>query len=183
MRLTYAVIPLIILVSVSAIWGWFFKAPDIRALPVWNEAQQIKTVTKIKRVSVPGPEKIITIEKEKVVEKLKLPDWIKEDKNLQVIATAEIAPYKGKTDAITLMNTQTGASQIQVKQRPLPFAALDNTASVGVAYYPVHSDSLGPVAIEGKYRFGRIMNFNGEIKGDVDSKGNFRAGAGIVYEW
>jgi hypothetical protein len=75
---------------------------------------------------------IITVEKEVVVEKLKLPDWIKTDENKQVVATAEIVAYKGKTDAVAILDTKTGASEIVAKQVPLPLVGFENDKELGL---------------------------------------------------
>lgn len=124
---------IITLAFVSAIWAWYgeHNKPPI-SNTVYVPVKEIKEVEKIKRVEIPGPERVVTIEKQVVVEKLKLPDWIKTDANKQVIATAEIEPFEGKTNAAAILDTKTGASEIIAKQIPLSFAAFENKKELGV---------------------------------------------------
>ncbi len=158
--------------GIGAALGWYGKPADIRALPVWNEAQPVKTVTKIKTVKVPGPKEVITIEKEKIVEKLKLPDWVKDDVNQQAIATAEIPPYEGKTNAVALLNTQDGSSRIIAKQMPLPFFDVPNEWEIGGGYgIDTHGQQMAQ--IDARWTFLRLGDIRvaGYIEGNSRPEG------------
>jgi len=105
---------------------------------------EIKEVIKYKTVKVPVKE-VVTYEKEKVVEKLKLPDWIIKDENKQVITTGEIKSYRGKTDVVTVLDTKTGESEMIAKQRPLPFIGIDATLSAYLEMKVMGSDYAQPI--------------------------------------
>jgi glucose/arabinose dehydrogenase len=106
------------------------KAPDV-SQQQYAPAPEVKETVKIKRVEVPGPTKIVTIEKEVVAEKLKLPGEISSNPDKQIIATAVVAPYDGDTHAVAVMDTKTGQGSISVKQEPLPFFAFKNLKEMG----------------------------------------------------
>jgi len=91
----------ITLALMSALYAWYGERnkPPV-SQKVYIPVEQIKEVEKIKRVEVPGPEKIVTIEKKVIVEKLKLPEWFMAETE-QAIATAVIPPYDGDTQAMT----------------------------------------------------------------------------------
>ncbi len=139
----------------SAVYFWFAD----RFKPVVSQIEyikvpEVKTVTKIERVTIPGPERIVTIEKPVIVDKLKLPDWVK-SADKQVIATAEIAPHEGKTNAIAVLDVKTGISEIIAKQEPLPFLAFTRDKEVYVrAGYDTSLSVQGTVG--GRWRFTRI---------------------------
>jgi hypothetical protein len=111
-------------------WDWHHK-PSTAATTTYAPAAPIPAAEKIKVVTMPGPPQIVTVEKERVVEKLKLPDAIAKDRDKQVVATAEVVPYAGKTDAVALLDTRTGQAEIELKQEPLPFFGLENGKEVG----------------------------------------------------
>jgi hypothetical protein len=94
-------------------------------------AAPIPAASRIKVVTIPGPPQIVTVEKERVVEKLKLPDAIAKDPDKQVVATAEVGPYAGKTDAVAVLDTRSGKAEVELKQEPLPFFGLENGKEVG----------------------------------------------------
>ena len=98
---------LLIVATTSAVYYWY-KKPVAGSGTGYEKPPAIPVVTKIKIVEVPGPTKIVTIEKEVIVEKLKLPDWIKNNPDEQAIASAVVAPYKGKTNSVGILNTKTG---------------------------------------------------------------------------
>jgi len=179
---------LLLLAVSSSVYFWFAgqRAPAI-SKKEYVPAPQIKTVEKIKRVEVPGPERIVTIEKQVIVEKLKLPDWVKSDENKQVTATAEIQPYEGKTNAVSVLDTKTGISEIIAKQVPLPFVALINDKEL-YAKIGYSTSRETKVSVGGRYLFGRLgkikVGFYGE--GQAAADGNRSAGeavAGVVITY
>ena len=121
---------MVLCMAASMAWSLYHKTPAA-ATANYVSAPTIAAAEKIRVVTVPGPPRIVTIEKERVVEKLKLPDAIAKDPDRQVVATAEVAPYAGKTDAIALLDTRTGRAEIDLRQEPLPFFGFEDGKEVG----------------------------------------------------
>lgn len=122
----------LVVMGASAIATWLRSGKSTSApQQQFAQAPQIKEVQSIKTVTVPGPTKIVTIDKPVLVRDLKLPDEIAKDEAKQITATAAVGPYAGKTDAISVIDTKTGASEIELKQEPLPFFAFENQKEVG----------------------------------------------------
>jgi hypothetical protein len=178
------VVVAVLLLLASSIYGWFFKPKEV--VEVWQQVPVIEVVEKIKTVKVPGPKEVVTIEKQVVVEKLKLPDWVKTDENKQVIATAEIKPYKGQTDVVALLDTKTGESQILAEQRKLSLFALENTKEVGVRYgisseYGTVTDIYGRITV---LRVGPThLGIYGEVSHKSEGKSDAKAQIDLRYEW
>jgi hypothetical protein len=160
------------LATISALYAWYSgrNKPPVSQIE-YIKVPEIKETIKIKKVEVPGPERIITIEKEIVVEKLKLPDWVKTDANKQVIATAEIAPYEGKTNAAAILDTKTGASEIIAKQVPLSLFGFENKKEIGVRVGYSTDEWEMRSTVFGRWSFARIGNIHLGIYGEANSRG------------
>ena len=122
---------LLLLATVSAIYAWYKeKNKPVISQIEYVKVPEIKEVVKLKRVEVPGPERIVTVEKIKIVEKLNLPEWFSKNQDEQAIATGEVQPYDGKTNVVATLNTKTGVGNIIVKQEPLSFLGFVNDKEI-----------------------------------------------------
>lgn len=171
---------LFLLAAASSLYQWF-KVPT-GSKTEYVKVPEIKEVVKIKRVNVPGPKEIVTIEKQTIIDKLKLPEWIKTDADQQAIATASLEPYKGKTNAVALLNTKTGVGQIVAKQEPLPLFGFVNDKEIGVrAGYSVKNNAEADVYA--RWDFVRVGNVNIGIYGEVTSYGEAKGMVSVGYKW
>lgn len=177
---TNIIIGILLFVGIMAAWSsvhnWY-AAQNAVPVNTWTKPPEPKEVIKIKRIEVPGPERIVTIEKQVVVEKLKLPDWIKTDVNKQVIATAEIVPYEGKTNAAAILDMKTGQSEIIAKQVPLSLFGLENKKEIGVRVGYSTDEWKTRSTVYGRWSFARIGAMHMGIYGEANSSG---AGIGQI---
>jgi hypothetical protein len=171
---------LLILAAASSVYKWYHKSTG--STTTYVKVPEIKEVIKIQRVTVPGPERIVTIEKTVIVDKLKLPEWIKTDADEQAIATAVIEPYKGKTNAVGLLNTKTGVGQIVAKQEPLPLFGFVNDKEIGVRYGTSIKNGM-ETDIYGRWDFVRVGNVNVGVYGEATSYGEAKAMVSVGYKW
>jgi hypothetical protein len=88
-------------------------------------------VEKIRTITVPGPERIVTIEKPVIVDKLDLPREIADNDALQIVANADMPATKAGYSTCAVLDTGTGVSRIIAKEKPLPFFALLNEKEIG----------------------------------------------------
>ena len=180
-----AIIIVAFFVGVATIHAWY-TGMFPKVINQWLPAPPIKTVEKIKKVTVPGPTQIVTIEKQVVVEKLKLPDWIKNDADEQVIATAKIPAYDGDTDAAALLNTKTGIGEIIAKQEPLSLFSLESKAEIG-GKVGWNTDGKNVLKGYGKWDFLRFEKFHLGVYGEgyTDFTGTVKgdAGATVSRKW
>lgn len=163
----------ILLALSSAVYFWYkgnHQTPVSRI--EYIKVPEIKETIKIKRIEVPV-EKIVTLEKTVVVEKLKMPDWFKADANKQAIASAVIEPYEGKTNTVAIIDTKTGVGEIIVKQEPLSLMGFTNDKQLyGKAGYSTNSEIQVTVGAEWKFvRVGKIkVGVFGEGRAAFSSK-------------
>jgi len=182
---TVAIIVLCVAGLICGSLAYFhFKKPVTVNAEQYTAAPEIKQTVKIKRVEVPI-EKIVTIEKQVVVEKLKLPDEIGKNPDKQVIATAVVEPYEGKTNAVAIVDTKTGEGSISVKQEPLPLFAFKNEKAIGGRYgYVADEDGMKQqVDFYGHYTFMRVWRVHVGVYGEVNSKPEGRMALDISYRW
>jgi hypothetical protein len=179
---------LLLLATISATYGWY-KANNKPPVPntTYIKVPEIKEVVKIKKVEVPGPERIVTVEKIKIVEKLKLPEWFAENTDEQAIATGEVQPYEGKTNVVATLNTKTGVGGIIAKQEPLSFMGFANDKEIYLKG-GYTSSREAEITGGGRWLFGRV----GKIKvgGYAEARGQFnenntagQASAGIMITY
>ena len=143
------------LALISCIYNWYKPANPVTTKEYIRVPEE-KQVQVIKRVPVPGPTVIQTIEKPVIVEKLKLPDWFAADKNEQAIANADLQPSKGGYSVIGTINTQTGKGGIIAKEKERPFFDFPNEKEIGLRA-GITNNGMG-ADIYGKWDFVRAGN-------------------------
>ena len=183
-----AVLAFLLLALVSAVYAWYVEKtkPPVSSVE-YIKGPEIKETIKIKRVEVPV-EKIVTIEKEVLIEKIKMPDWFKTDTNKQAIATAVIAPYEGNTNAVAVLDTKSGVGEIVVKQEELSLVGLINDKQIyGKAGYSTNQETQVTIGADWKFaRVGKIrVGFFGEgraafVRGEVGNRYPVEAVAGVI---
>lgn len=158
----------------GSIYGWYREMnKPVTSTVRYVDVEKIKEVEKIKKVNVPGPKEIITIEKKVLVEKEKLPDWFVSDKNEQAIATGVVPPYKGDTNVIATLNTETGKGNLVTRQVPLSFLRFENERQFyGKIGYSTNSEIQ--VTLGGQYKFAGIGNI--DVGLFVEGRGYFENG-------
>jgi hypothetical protein len=116
----------------SGIYVWYKTGHSILNTTVYTVAKEIPKAANIAKKKVQPPPTITTIDKPIISAKLELPAWVKDSPDEQVIATAVIEPYKGTTNAIAVMNTKEGTTQIIAKQQPLSFFGFVGEKEIGI---------------------------------------------------
>jgi hypothetical protein len=173
-------IGLLLIATGSAFYFWYKKPTG--STTTYIKVPEIKEVIKIKRVEVPGPERVVTIEKKVIVEKLNLPSWFKDNIDEQAIATAVIESYKGKTNTVATLNTKTGVGQIIAKQDPLPLLGFLNDKEVGVrAGINIKGEMV--TSLYGQWDFARVGNFKIGVYADADSLGQSKAQVSVGFRF
>jgi hypothetical protein len=170
----------IILAVSSATWNWYH--PQIRTLTQteYQTVTQEKEVVKIKRIPVPGPTKIITIEKEVIVEKLGINPA--PDDNSEVIANAYIPPSEGGTSVITVLNMTTGEATIIAKEKPLSLFAFISEPEAALRY-GITSRGLQQAEIAARWQFLRVGHFRIGAYGEVSSQQEAKAMLEAAYRF
>jgi hypothetical protein len=178
------VIILVLLAIIAAIRGWYTDLPKLLTTQ-WLTAPEIKKVAGIPKVKVPISA-IVTIDKKKVSQKLKLPEAVAKDETKQITATAEIPPYEGKTDVAAIMTIVNGEGKTEIlaKQQPLSFFGLENRGALGVRWgYSSRAADKTELDGYGSWNFLRIGATHTGFYGEVTSTGDVKAMVGLEYRW
>jgi len=176
--IVYALLATIFFIVGQQLYKWYNPEPVVQ-----KEYVPLK-----EKINVPKHEisvkKLVVLDKAKAVKKLKsLPESIKQDENKQITATATVDAYEGKTSVVAVTDIEKGSTELLAKREPLPFMSLIPHYEVGVSYMPVHSEELGQYVLDASYQIGRIWKINGEARGELDDKGNWRAGVRASVRW
>lgn len=115
----------------SAAWNWYHPQVKTITQTEYRTVTQEKVVEKIKRVEVPGPTRIITIDKQTIADKL---DIHPISDNEQIISNADIPPSESGTSAVTVLNMDTGESKIIAKEKPLSLFGFPSNVEAGLRY-------------------------------------------------
>ena len=180
-RIVSAILLGLALAAAGYFWYQSQYNPQIVTTIEYVSVPEIKEVIKIKRVEVPV-EKIVTIEKEVLVEKIKLPEWFIENADKQAIATAVIPPYEGDTNAVAIVDTKTGVGEIVIKREPLSFFGFANDTEL-YGKLGVNTDREIQLGVGGRWLFGRAgkakIGVYGEGEASFGDSGN-KASAGFI---
>ena len=168
----------------SAAYSWYSSRPVMNT-EQYTTLPPVKETIKIKRIKVPGPKEIVTVEKKVVVEKLKLPEELKSDPNKQILATGEVPPYEGKTNVVAVMDTKAGSTQIIAKQQPLPIVAFENKKEIGVrgGYAIDKEGSAVRGDVYGRWTFFRIGKIHTGVYGEINTKSEGKTMIDVSYRW
>ena len=179
---TILMLVVIIIAAIAAGWAWYQgEHPTVVSKTQFVNVPQIKTVTKIKTVMVPVTQ-VETISKPEVVAKLKLDDSIAKNPDKQVTTTGVIAPYEGKTDVISIIDTKTGHSEIIAKQEPMSLFAFENKREIGVRYGTSIKNGV-EADVYGRWDFVRVGNLHLGAYGEATSYGEAKAMISVGYRW
>lgn len=173
------VIIIALVMAAAAYKGWTRPAEKITEylpLPAPDVLAKVKYVTK--QCPEPG---IQVIEKEVVVEKLVLPEPVASDERKEVTAAAEVPAYEGKTSVVSVIDMETGKTEIHAKQLPRPFLELLNRKELGLRVgYDTGIEMTGEAY--GRWTFLRVASFHLAAYGEV-AEDNAKAMLELSYRW
>jgi hypothetical protein len=131
---TIAIIGIIVVVVIAAAYGWYHN-PFTLSKTQFTALPSIPAVAKVPTVDI-SVKKVVALDKKSVNKKLKLPDDIVNDDKKQYLATSQTpaTDTTGKTDIVTVLDTEKGTAQNIAIQEPLSFFALENHKAVGLRY-------------------------------------------------
>jgi hypothetical protein len=180
----YVLCGICLLLVIAAAVAWYSRPPAVTT-EQYTPLPPIKETVRIKRVNVPGPKEIVTVEKQVVVEKLQLPEAISRDANKQVIATGVVDPYEGKTNVVAIMDTAQGTSEIIAKQQPLPLFAFKNQKELGIrGGMAADKDGAGYRGdVYGRWTFLRVGSIHAAIYGEMNTRPEGKAMLDMSYRW
>jgi hypothetical protein len=155
---------LIPLVLASLLFAWYDKTP-IPSTQLFSQATPIKGTNVTKTEVTLTSNKIKIIPKSAVKKSITpLPAEV-DDKSVEVLDTAEVAPSENGTKVISVVNTETGETKIYTKENPPDLFAFENRWRVGVGY---GVGTEGTTAkIFGEYTALRVGKFHFGVQSEI----------------
>lgn len=142
----------------------------------------IKTVEKIKTVSVPGPERVVFIPKSELVGSLKMPELEKTPDN--VLSVGRVNPSDGPTTVVSTLSP-TGEGHILIRQEPPKFFQLKKEFRAEARYLFAGRNLVELDLVANPVRVGPVNILAGagvEVRRD-DSSFGARAFVGFQYKF
>jgi hypothetical protein len=115
----------------SATYNWYHPKVKTITQTEYRTVTEQKEVVKIKRVEIPGPVRIITIDKQTIADKLDIHPLAD---NEHIISNADIPPSESGTSAVTVLNMDTGESKIIAKEKPFSLFGFPSNIEAGLRY-------------------------------------------------
>jgi hypothetical protein len=164
----------------SAAWNWYHPQVKTLTKTEYRTVTEEKKVREIKRVMVPGPERIVTIEKKVIVEKLGI-DPIP-DEGVEVIANADVEPSEGGTSVVVVMDTTTGESKVIAKEKPLSLFGFPSDVEA-MLRYGLTTRGGQAAELAARYQFFRVGKFRLGAYGEVSSQPEAKAMLEVAYKF
>lgn len=178
---TAAILAVVAVVAVSSA-TWNFYHPQIKTVTKTEYRTQVeeKEVLKIKRVLVPGPTKIVTIEKEVIIRELGI-DPVPGD-GQEIIANADIECGESGVSAVAIMDTTTGESRIIAKEKPLSLFGFPSDVEAMLRYGLTTRGGQGG-SLAARWQFLRVGAFRLGAYGEVTSQPEAKAMLELAYHF
>jgi hypothetical protein len=85
---------------------------------------------------------------------------------------------------VAITDTGSGNTDLHWKQEPLPPVKVLHNFQAGLSYYPFRSsEDIGEYALDASYTAIRVLGVKGQIRAEVDTKSNWKAGVRAFMEF
>ncbi len=182
----YGLLVICALGAAAAAWSWYH--PRVETTPGavrYVKVPEERTVTKIRRVLVAGPKRIVTIYKPVIVKKLDLPKAVANNPDLQVTADADVGLDRTdcpKYSVVSIMNTLSGETSIIAKRTRTPLFSFEDQKEIGLRYGL--SSTAGQVwELYGRWTFFRVGRFYTAAYGEINQQPEAKALLEESYRW
>ena len=129
--ITYILAFVALLAIGSALYSWY--NPNVVVTREYVEIEVPKPYAVVSTVTK-TIKQIVYLDKIKVVEVEKWPDWFTKDDNKQITAVGDVPAYKGTTRVASIIDTSTGKSSLVQNRLPMSLFGFENEKRVGVRY-------------------------------------------------
>lgn len=164
-----------LIVAIGCAWIQYRPSlPSVLATPAKELArEQTKTLSC----------KPVVVYREKVKDKLGLPESIKKDATKHVVNSTKVEASERPTTVTAVYDDQTGFVDLFKRLDPLPWLAVNRRGALGVAY-GFKDDANGAVArVYGRMDLMQVKRFHLGLLGDIDSGGDWYGGGFIELRW
>lgn len=175
---------LLVIISVAAVssatWNWYHPQVKTVTRTEYRTHVEEKEVTKIKRVLVPGPTKIVTIEKQVIVDKLGVDPAPPEGQ--EIIANAEFDCGETDVSALAIMDMTAGTTTIIAKEKPLGLFGFPSNIEAGLRY-GLSTQTMQQAGAYARWQFLRIGGFYLGAYGELTTQPEAKAMLDLSYHF
>ena len=162
--LFYGLIAIGLLVALS--FGKSFIKDRTTELREFQDAVKAGALANVNTRIIPGPERLVVLDKREAVEHLKLDPAILVQPHIEVIDAADVKGNEGGATVAVLMNMTTGKPKMKVEYKKPPFTELLTVNRIGGGY-PLVGHDKG--AWYGFYERDVVRLFyHGKVRGRVE---------------
>jgi hypothetical protein len=163
----------------SMVWNWYHPKTNTITTTEYRTVPEERIVTKIKRVIVPGPERVVTIEKEAITDKT----GVTIPQGKEAVANADIEPSEGGTSVIAVLDMETGETNIVAKEKELSLFGFPSDIEA-MLRYGTSTQGIGQQAeIAVRYQFLRVGKFKLGAYGELSSQPQGKAMLEVAYKF
>jgi len=178
--------------------AWQYAMPQVRVITdtEFRRVPQIHNTVEIKRLHVPCPESgIVILDKAEVAKKLDF-DFAQSPepsapngsppRTLEITATADLPESDNGYESVSLIDLNSGESQIMAREKESPWFQLRSDAAVGIRYgLCTGTDSASPYCgdVYGRWDFLRIKDVYLSTNANISTDGSARIQLGAEYRW
>ena len=170
------------IVCVTSIIFNYYRPPNPVTPREWTVPPESKQTKGIDRILIPGPVQIVTIEKQVIIEKLKLPDSFKNNSSAQAISSADLQPSKSGYTVVGTIDTKKGTGGILAKEKERSWMGLPGNLSIGTRYGITTDLGRQEAVVYGKYQPVRFGDIYMGIYGEANSKPEGKAMIDFEYK-
>lgn len=124
--------------------------------------------------------KKVVVYRDKVKEKLNLPETVVKDPDKKVTASTKVPASDFPNTVTSVYDLGTGATDLYVRRDPLPWLAFDKRWRLG-AFYGLSDEENGLFLGVAQYQFAQIKRVHITAHGQADTSGRYFIGAGVTW--
>lgn len=171
---------LILAVACYFLWTWYRPGPVISTAD-YMTAHAHSSTASLNKVLLPVAA-VQILPKAPSVKKLKLPAEVANDPAAQILDAVIVPPTRGGATAVTILDTETGATRTLIKEIPRPFVAFEAGTEVG-ARYGLSTNGAQQAAIYARRDLLRVGNVYVGLYGEASSRPEARAMIDVSLRW
>lgn len=167
-----------LLAILAGVWLWWYMQP-VAPTNTWEPVKQAPQVVKVEKVAVHP--KQVQVYAPKAKAKLRLPDSMQANPEIQVIAATSIAASTHPQSVVTTINTDTGQSETFIREEPLPWFALRRSGelSLNIGYRGMQKITRLSITQD----MFQVKAISAGVHASLDSDGQYFIGAGMTWRW
>jgi hypothetical protein len=159
---------------------WHFATPKVQPIGVWHQATPAPEVEKI-GTEATKPVKVIFY-KPAAKKALGLSSAAQADAAQHVQTATKLPINDHPTELVTILDTDTGKTEVVVRNMPLPLLAAEQHGSIGVGY-GITNGLMRGWALNAHEDLVQVKALHFGVDGSLFAGGAYFAGVGVAYRW